>query len=261
MNNTSALRLAVLLLAFSGCIHHDVEDTEFAPDAAVADAARPDAAPPPLQRGCNMGNLPNSRSYTLGDNDPVPSPLLDELQDIAIAGSFKARTVNIGGEAFCVDEGAPTRLGSLWTFRNNRGIVGNPFTVPNDPSWDRLACELRMPVGVTIRSIKWSAHVHNDTLRIFVTKRSFGDGGVTFTTAPAGGPAPGQTYFAGPGGDFFSGGSSWFLHELSPDFVHPQEILIEAGFVYTAYAETWGVTGAFTAAEFDGIQIVYDKQP
>ena len=247
----------VLLIAFAAACG-DNYVAELSPDAAVDAAPIVVDAAPQQQRGCSMGNLPNAVTIVLGDNDPVPSSLLNELQEIAVAGNYKPQTLNIGGEAFCIDLGAPTRVGSLWTFQV-RGINGNPFTVPNDASHNRLAYAIPLPVGTTIRSIKWSAHVHNDTLRIFVGKRSIGDGGVTFTTAPAGGPAPGQTYFAGPGGDFFSGGSSWFLHELSPDFINPQQILIEAGFIYTAYAETWGTTG--TPAQFDGLQIIHDRQP
>ncbi|HKQ65972.1 MAG TPA: hypothetical protein VJZ73_13240 [Methylomirabilota bacterium] len=251
-----ALKLLVLL-AVASC-DNDYQAT--VPDAGVADAAAPpDAAPTLQQKGCgSMGNLPNSRTITVDNSDPVPSGLLDELQDIAIAGSFAPRTVNIGGEEFCIDLGAPTRVGSLWTFQT-RGINGNPFTVPNDASHNRLAHTLELPVGVTVRSISWSAHVHNDTLRTFVTKRSIGDGGVTFFSLPPGTPVAGQTFFATAGGVFWSGGSSWFLHTLSADFVHPTEIPIEAGFIYTAYAETWGTTG--TPCQFDGLQIVYDKQP
>jgi hypothetical protein len=67
-------------------------------DAAMADAAHdaapPDAAvPPPL--GCDdMGNLPGSRTITLTPGDPVPSALLDEMQDMIVGarrGQFTRR--------------------------------------------------------------------------------------------------------------------------------------------------------------------------
>lgn len=244
--------IAFLTILFS-CSHGVAV---YSPDAVSPDAAvYVDAAPQP--RGCDMGNLPNSRTINVDDSDPVPSGLLDEIQDNLIAGSFKEQTLNIGGEDFCIDLGAPTRLGSLWTFRT-RGINGNPFTVPNDASWDRLIAPLPLPVGVRVTSIAWSAHVHNDNLRIVVFKRSIGDGGVTFIALPPGVVVAGQTYFGGPGGSFYSGGSSWFLHVL-PDAFTPTVIPIEAGFNYIIGAETWGTTG--TPAEFDGVEIKYDRQP
>lgn len=75
--------LAILVLC--ACASAPVEQ-----DAQAADASEPDAgvyvppdAPPdaPKESGCVMGNLPKSRTNTVDDSDPVPSALLDELQD------------------------------------------------------------------------------------------------------------------------------------------------------------------------------------
>lgn len=77
-------KILAILIALSAC----GDDIAYAPDAAlqVADAAidaRPDA---PVNRGC-MGNLPTSRTITINNGDPIPPNLINELQDVIVAGS------------------------------------------------------------------------------------------------------------------------------------------------------------------------------
>lgn len=73
----------LLLLLLSACTDFDSEagppDSRILPDAG---AHLLDAAPP--QTGCNMGNLPTSRTQTFTDGDPIPPAFLNEVQDMIV---------------------------------------------------------------------------------------------------------------------------------------------------------------------------------
>lgn len=226
----------LVLFAVASCDYYETA----APDASVVDAhAMPDAAPTPQPRGCDMGNLPNSRTITVDDSDPVPSGLLNELQDNIVANSLKLQTMNVGGEDLCVDLGAPTRAGSLWTFPI--GAVLNATTNPPD---ERLLWPIRLPVGMRVVDIFVSSNVGNSSMKISIVKRSIGDGGVTVATLfPT----------------LYSGGGGWALNGVVGG---PATFNVLAGFSYTLKIENWHSGPAFPLPLLvDGVQIQYDRQP
>lgn len=63
----------LFLLSTCGCLGDDREP--------IDDAAVPVDAPKPPQSGCLMGSLPTSRTITLIPGDPIPSAVINELQD------------------------------------------------------------------------------------------------------------------------------------------------------------------------------------
>lgn len=91
-NMTSKSLIPVALLALAACAAHS---PDIGPDASV-DAVVvvvPDAQPqpPPLtSENCNMGTLPNSRTTTIVDGDPISGNLIDEIQDCIIGLRRKA---------------------------------------------------------------------------------------------------------------------------------------------------------------------------
>lgn len=115
-----------------------------------------------------MGNLPLTRTVTLTPSDPVPSNLLNELQDRAIITSG-AQDIFIGADAFSdsgVGSGTATlSTANIWTFVNDRIII--------------LA--LMLPVGTTITDLRISANRGSGTTQLgAIQRRSFGDGGFAF---------------------------------------------------------------------------------
>jgi hypothetical protein len=80
----------IALLVAAACGDNYTAATQ--PDAEVphpVDAASLDAAPKPVSKDCNVGNLPASRTITISDGDPVPAGLVNEVQDIIIGHSRK----------------------------------------------------------------------------------------------------------------------------------------------------------------------------
>lgn len=90
------LAIAVMLAACT-TPHQDIPDASI--DAQQQpDARAPDAAPPPDARPeqpCQVGNLPYSRTITVDDSDPVPSQLLDEIEDVITGDKRQVFTKNV----------------------------------------------------------------------------------------------------------------------------------------------------------------------
>jgi hypothetical protein len=226
-------KLIVLFALAAGCSHQaEYQPDAYQPDALQPDASEPDAgdhitqdAPPdaPKARDC-MGNLPASRTATVDDSDPVPSGLLNELQDrdIAVNGP---RPLIIGGAAFCDDSfagGTATRLDSVWTLTAGGGGA-------------KVIADLHLPPGTKIIEVRVSGNLKvGENLQNRVFRRSIGDGGATqgnvlnITSNPATG--------------------AW---TLSANPVFPP-IEIEDGFLYELSIAT------FTGSPFlfDGVRLV-----
>jgi len=223
------MRKLLVLFAFTaGCSHPAAyEPDAYEPDALQPDAsgnikqdAQPDA---PKAKDC-MGNLPALRTTTVDDSDPVPSGLLNELQDrdIAVNGP---RTLIIGGAAFCDDSfagGTATRLDSVWTLTAGGGGA-------------KVIADLHLPPGVKIIEVRVSGNLKvGETVQNRVFRRSIGDGGLTqgnvlnITSNPATG--------------------AW---TLSPNPAFPP-IEIQDGFLYELTIATF--TG--TPFLFDGVRLV-----
>jgi len=86
---SSHMKALLISIALAGCTSS--VPAQYEPDAGVLlPDSHVDAAPaPPRQIGCGMGNLPDSRTATLTPSDPLPSALIDEIQDQIIGHKRK----------------------------------------------------------------------------------------------------------------------------------------------------------------------------
>ena len=111
-----------------------------------------------------MGNLPFSRTVTLNPSDPVPSSLLDELQDKIISGSYNDQELIIGHDAFVLDSGSGTKTGDEWTLSGGSGFIQAP---------------LRLPVGTLVKSGTFSTRTVTIgvSASVSVMTKTYGSGG------------------------------------------------------------------------------------
>src|SRR3954469_10026954 len=169
---SSHMKALLISIALAACT--SAVPAQYEPDAGVRDSdasvapdnAITDAGPNAPKDGCNMGNLPISRTITLTPADPVPSALLDELQDRDIASSG-TRKIFIAAAAFC-DSGSGSGAGTaalnndVWTLTNAREV----------------STSLSLPVGTTITNIRLSVNrAVGSSPGASVRKRDFGTGG------------------------------------------------------------------------------------
>lgn len=110
------MRIFFILLIFVSCDTNNAGALD-PPDAMAdsagvpgTDAAVPSPAPPRSfcfgsaglgEKVAEMGNLPGSRTITINLGDPVPSSLLNELQDQHVGNKFASRTLFIPAAGFC----------------------------------------------------------------------------------------------------------------------------------------------------------------
>lgn len=179
---------------------------------------------PPLKAcgtmGGSLGNLPVTRTVALTPGDPVPSNVINELQDRDIA-SNGPRDIYISGAEFCDDlVGSGTAVygtGGIWTLGDRH-----------------IRAPLVLPVGSTILDVRISVNSTSGHFPLArIQRRSFGDGGALFDgDAITSGTKPA----AGSWGISSQGGSSVIL----------------GGFIYTIMLQTGG--GAGTTL-FDGVKL------
>jgi len=103
-----------------------------------------------------MGNLPLSRTITLGPDDPIPSDLLNEIQDVLISGDGTNKTIVIPASAASAtqsagDSGAQPNGGS-WNFQQFGTTTATALYV---------YYPITLPVGVRIKS--WSLSLNKQT--------------------------------------------------------------------------------------------------
>lgn len=123
----------LVLAALAACGDNYATQT---PDAGslLVDATTSGDAAQRLQQGCNMGNLPASRTVTLTPSDSAPSGLLNELQD-AVIGAKRTAFVRsfVPVFYFCsvgsYVAGAATSGGNIIqkSSGNTNGTFGIPF--------------------------------------------------------------------------------------------------------------------------------------
>lgn len=108
--------------------------------------------------------LPLVRDLTINPTDPVPSSLLNKLQDMVIGAKFGPTPVSLGGSAFQVI-GAATPLlnaGGLWTF-SAAGL---------------LSSGLRLAEGTKITALTWAYNRGGaGTMQLRLYKRNILGGG------------------------------------------------------------------------------------
>jgi hypothetical protein len=122
--------LALLLVACTSPSYDAAPDAGVTIDAAV-----------PQNRGCPLGNLPLARSINFANGDPIPSALLNEMQDQIVGNKFAPELVGIGGSGFQLIAGTGTQADDGWTSLN---------------SSTRLVANLCIPTGIRILQISWS---------------------------------------------------------------------------------------------------------
>ena len=147
--------IAILVLV-AACSSPDLDTG--APDARISQdaASHPDAALP-QNVGCNMGNLPNARTKTYVDSDPVDPAILNELQDMAVADRRPAFGTQFFPTCWSATGTAPT-------------LVLNPGTGPGIEVW-------KIPTGQTVVArIPFEGGVSS----VSYTFDIFGDGAVDF---------------------------------------------------------------------------------
>jgi len=134
-----------LIAALVACSDHQevqtdarIHDASVTIDSRAPDAATTPDAAPPQNHGCDMGNLPESRTITLGPDDPVPSALLDELQDMHtgdrrktfVRQFFPSFLVQTGWGAIAnVTAGGVTRPAITSTGASTTGLLSVPIEV------------------------------------------------------------------------------------------------------------------------------------
>jgi hypothetical protein len=123
-----------------------------------------------------MGNLPFARTITLGPDDPVPSNLLNELQDMAIARYVNMTTLVIHAAMaqpdppiFGVADGGISFVGDAWFFGTQNGAS----------TYDLSAREIVYPVPVPIGNeiLSWSLGMrkNSDATRTITAELSRSD--------------------------------------------------------------------------------------
>lgn len=131
----------------------------------VGDNLEPDAGQPAEEDtgGC-MGNLPLNRTASLGPDDPVPSALLNEIQDMIELGAHGPKFIVLGGESFSLRLGTGTEVDGHWTFSAVPAV---------------LRCNLPLPAGATVTSLfTWASAGGAGTITSkFRRKNLFGTGG------------------------------------------------------------------------------------
>lgn len=177
-----------------------------------------------------MGNLPTSRTLTLVSSDPIPSALLNELQDQHVGSKHPNRPLFIGGADWVVDAGTATRVGNVWTF---------PTTGTN-----RLVACLKLWPGTRISNLLWSYNRNSNNVSgefdISLARRSFGDGGATTATVTSG---------------VVSSGTGFTTRDSTVDGGIPHTIL--DGFYYLlSFTSTTAFSGA---PSFDGVKVAFDR--
>lgn len=164
-------------------------------------------------------------------SDPVPSALLNELQDRDIVTSGP-RDIFIGGDAFFDLSGAGSAT------LNNTGS----WTIVN---YRTIATGLVLPAGTVVNDIRLSSNQGTGTF-IFasITRRSFGDGG-----AAANG---GNTGIIMATSEILTHGS-WTISPASGSIL-PGPITIQSGYYYTLYIDQAG-TGTSLS---DGVKLTIE---
>lgn len=69
--------------------------------------------------GCSMGNLPFSRTITIAPGDPIPPSIINELQDVSIAGARSTYVMKYPMRML----GAPSSSGKLTVAINPAGAL------------------------------------------------------------------------------------------------------------------------------------------
>lgn len=175
-------RIIVPLCLLFACANSPATPADATTDSSViydASAVHIDSASPadaPLatesgRNGCKMGNLPKSRTITVGAADAIPSAVIDELQDRDIAQSGQ-RDIFLNADAFCsvnlsntVASSPAGNIGAgVWSMVSTGIVQANLF----------------LPAGTVITDLRASfAGAVGATSTAAIYRRSFGDGGVT----------------------------------------------------------------------------------
>lgn len=145
-----------------------------------------------------MGLLPAARTVTLGPDDPVPSALLNELQDVLIADHATKTHVISASAASAQQSGADTGAtpnGGNWNFIQLNTTIATALYV---------YYPVTLPAGSTIRSwalggTKNTNNTHTMTAELLEVSLSGGSAsivGVSQTQTAAGAVALGQSGLA-----------------------------------------------------------------
>jgi hypothetical protein len=134
---------------------HDARSTPSI-DASV-DALQPDAAPPHTE-GCNMGLLPNARTTTLVNGDPISPDLLNEIQDNIIGAKRRAFVRRFYPYFFVAGSwttqstaaGSPNRPGIT-----TAGVTAGLFAIPYEVG-DRLTALTFQGCGNGVTDVNFS---------------------------------------------------------------------------------------------------------
>jgi len=135
--------------------------------------------------GPHMGNLPLSRTITLNPGDPVPSALLNEIQDNIVAGFFGSRTIVMPAR-----QGSPGNSASVWN--------GSPGAVSSGEGVQGQSLEwwypFVLPIGATITAVSCRCKDSASPQKIRVSLMESTDGsasGVPYTSVTSGTPVAG----------------------------------------------------------------------
>lgn len=129
------LKLTPVILAIFACTTYSdgVPDSAYRPDASVTPDAMvvdsPVVSSPQVNGGC-MGNLPVSRSLTLSPSDPIPSALLNEIQDAVIGAKHPTAAIVVPASSFCLVSGTATLADGVWTMTSNTPVLEAGIGIP-----------------------------------------------------------------------------------------------------------------------------------
>jgi hypothetical protein len=174
MNKILSLSLLVLLACTPDAPEAQPDAAPPTPDASVVVDAQADARTEPRapKQGCTMGNLPTARTITLVNGDPLPPDLINEMQDQFGKLTDDDKPLFIAADGFCLVNAAAGAPALTWT------SAGAVWSLPGD---NTVSHSLDLRVGTIITGISVSS---NRPLlgpaTAYLTRRSFGDGGVTF---------------------------------------------------------------------------------
>ena len=175
--------------------------------------------------------LPASRdvNYSPGAT-PVSGANLNNIQDCFVGKKYASSPIFLSGIDFQLDAGTATRAGHVWTFPTS-GL-------------NRIVAAIRFWPGTRLTNLVWSFNRNSNNLSgefdFLVTRRSFGDGGVTTSSVTSG---------------IVSGGTGWTTHDSQADGGLPHNTL--DGFLYLLSLTS---TTTFSGApSFDGVKIVADR--